>query len=198
VRGAIPSPDTRREDRGPGRRIAASLAIAFLSAGLLAQEPLPPNDPGGAFRFKSGIELVNVNATVSDASGRFVSGLDRDDFIVYEDGQPQPVTHFSAERVPVSLGIVLDTSGSMDGEKIKAAQRALDRFLYELLDPADEIFLYRFGDHPVLVQGWTTDRQLLARALGRIATNGGTAMYDAVAAAVSLAATAQNRKRRSS
>ena len=83
----------------------------------------------------------------------------------------------------------------MDGEKIKAAQRALDRFLYDLLDPHDEIFLYRFGDHPILVQGWTTDRQLLTRALGRIATNGGTAMYDAVADAISLATTAQNRKR---
>ena len=105
------------------------------------------------------------------------------------------MTHFSAERVPVSLGIVLDTSGSMDGEKIKAAQRALDRFLYDLLDPNDEIFLSRFGDHPILVQGWTTDRSVLTRALGRIATNGGTAMYDAVAQAISLVTTAQNRKR---
>ena len=157
--------------------------------------PSSPPDPDPGFRFKSGVELINVNATVSDSTGRFVPDLRQEDFIVYEDGQPQSVTHFSAERVPVSLGIVLDTSGSMDGEKIKAAQRALDRFLYDLLDPNDEIFLYRFGDHPILVQGWTTDRQLLTRALGRIATNGGTAMYDAVAQALSLVATAQNRKR---
>ena len=95
----------------------------------------------------------------------------------------------------MSLGVVLDTSGSMDGDKIKAAQRAIDRFLYDLLDPNDEIFLYRFGDHPVLVQGWTTDRQLLTRALGRIAAVGGTAMYDAVAQALTLVSQAQHRKR---
>jgi Mg-chelatase subunit ChlD len=57
---------------------------------------------------------------------------------------PQEITHFSADRVPVSLGIVLDTSSSMSGEKMRAARRALERFLFELLDPADEIFLYRF------------------------------------------------------
>ena len=88
-------------------------------------------------------------------------GLHQDDFLVYEDDQPQTVTHFSAERVPVSLGIVLDTSGSMAGEKIEAARSALDRFLYELLDGDDEIFLYRFSDTPLLIQGWTSDRRLL-------------------------------------
>jgi VWFA-related protein len=176
--------------------MAVGLSVGLFIASLAAQQPpSSPQNPDPGFRFKSGVELVNVNATVSDTTGRFVAGLRQEDFIVYEDDQPQSVTHFSAERVPVSLGIVLDTSGSMDGEKIKAAQRALNRFLYELLDPNDEIFLYRFGDHPILVQEWTTDRQLLARALGRIATNGGTAMYDAVAEALALATTAQNRKR---
>jgi Ca-activated chloride channel family protein len=201
VPGAIRSSHSCRESCDRGRHIAAGLPVALLYAALLAgrgvaQQPLPsPQNPEPSFRFRSGVELVNVNATVSDASGRFVAGLRQEDFIVYEDDQPQAVMHFSAERVPVSLGIVLDTSGSMDGEKIKAAQRALNRFLYDLLDPNDEIFLYRFGDHPILVQGWTSDRQLLARGLGRIATNGGTAMYDAVAQALSLEATAQNRKK---
>jgi len=195
VPGAIRSPNVPVAHRGRGRP-AVGLAVAFLCAAVRAQQPLPsPQDPDPGFRFKSGVELINVNATVSDLTGRFVPGLRQEDFIVYEDGQPQSVTHFSAERVPVSLGIVLDTSGSMDGEKIKAAQRAIDRFLYELLDPNDEIFLYRFGDHPTLLQGWTSDRQLLTRALGRIAAVGGTAMYDAIAEAVALVTTAQNRKR---
>ena len=176
--------------------MAAGLSIALVSAGLAAQPPSSaPQNPDAGFRFKSGVELINVNVTVSDATGRFVAGLRQEDFIVYEDGQPQAVTHFSAERVPVSLGVVLDTSGSMDGDKIKAAQRALDRFLYDLLDPDDEIFVYRFGNHPVLVQGWTTDRQLLTRALGGIAAVGGTAMYDAVAQALTLVSQAQHRKR---
>jgi VWFA-related protein len=124
-----------------------------------------------------------------------VRGLRQDDFLVFEDDQPQAVTLFSAERVPVSLGLVLDTSGSMEGERIAAARRALDRFLEELLDPTDEVFLYRFSDRPVLVQGWTSDRHLLSESLGRLSANGSTAMLDAVAAAVHLVGTGQHRKK---
>ncbi len=90
---------------------------------------------------------------MSDASGRFVPNLKREDFAVYEDDQPQTITHFSAERVPVSLGIVLDTSGSMAGEKIQSARSALDRFLFDLLDEDDEMFLYRFSDDPAAAAG---------------------------------------------
>ena len=165
-----------------GTRTAGLFAIAIAGAlATVGAEQPPTTEPGDSFRFKSGVELINVTATVTDGSGRFVPGLRKEDFLVYEDDQPQAITHFSAERVPVSLGIVLDTSGSMAGEKMSAARAALDRFLYELLDPDDEIFLYRFSDFPTLLQGWTGDRQQLTRALGRISPNGGTAMYDAVA-----------------
>ena len=150
---------------------------------------------GGSFRFKTGVQLINVTASVSDVSGRFVRGLQKDDFTVYEDGQRQEVTHFSAERSPVSLGVVLDTSDSMDGEKMQAAKAALNRFLYDLLDPQDEIFLYTFDDDPRLVQGWTTDRQALSRSISRIRTDGATAMYDAVAEAVPLAASGRHQKK---
>ena len=154
----------------------------------------PPADEQG-FRFKSGVELINVTATVSDASGRFVSGLRQEDFLVYEDDQPVTITHFNSERVPVSLGIVVDTSGSMAGQKIEAARSALDRFLFELLDRDDEIFLYRFASVPMLLQDWTRDRNLLTRALNRLAANGGTAMYDAVSEALPMAQQGQNRKK---
>ncbi len=184
------------------RRSLFVFAIVFAalvaSAGGQTPQTPPPARPGAeepGFRFKSGVELINVTATVSDASGRFVSGLRQDDFLVYEDDQPVTVTHFNAERVPVSLGIALDTSGSMAGQKIEAAQSALDRFFFELLDRNDEIFLYRFSNTPVLLQGWTRDRQLLSRALGRIAPNGGTALYDAVSEAIPLTQRGQNRKK---
>jgi Ca-activated chloride channel homolog len=175
---------------------AALVAAAVVCAhGQQAQQPpaRPGEEPG--FRFRSGVELVNVTATVSDASGRFVPGLKAQDFVVYEDDQPVEITHFDSERVPVSLGIALDTSGSMAGDKIQEAQSALDRFLYELLDKQDEIFIYRFSNYPTLLQGWTTDRQMLTRALGRITANGGTAMYDTVAEAIPLAQQGQNRKK---
>ena len=172
-------------------------ACALVAVSLHGQQPAPqtPVKPDEGVRFKSGIELINVTATVSDANGRFVPGLRKEDFVVYEEDQPMEVTHFSAERVLVSLGIVLDTSGSMAGEKMSEARRALERFLYDLLDKQDEVFLYRFGNYPVLVQGWTIDRQPLARALERIAPSGGTAMYDTVAEAIPLAQQGQNRKK---
>jgi len=175
---------------------AASVLVALLVAMLATpRAEQPPARPDESFRFKSGVELINVTATVSDASGRFVSGLRQEDFRIYEDNQAQTVTHFSAERVPVSLGIVLDTSGSMAGEKMDAARAALDRFLYELLDRDDEMFLYRFSDTPALLQGWTSNRQQLTRALGRIDPTGGTAMYDGVAEAIPLAESGRNRKK---
>jgi len=147
------------------------------------------------FRFRSGVDLVNVTATVTDRNGRFVPGLRQEDFIVYEENQVQEITHFSNERVPVSLGIVLDTSGSMVGEKLTNALMAIDRFLTKLLSPDDEIFLYKFSNFPELVQDWTTDRQRLSRAIRRINAGGGTAMLDAIAESVPLAQTGQNRKR---
>jgi Ca-activated chloride channel family protein len=177
-------------------RLPSIVAVVLAAVATLgAQQPPAPAPNQDSFRFKSGVELVNVTATVSDSSGRFVPGLTKDDFMVYEDDVRQTVTQFSAERVPVSLGIALDTSGSMVGEKIEAARGALDRFLYDLLDDRDEIFVYRFSDAPVLLQGWTTDRQLVSRALGRISPNGGTALYDTVAEAVPMAGRGRNQKK---
>ncbi len=83
----------------------------------------------------------------------------------------------------------------MAGEKWDHAIEALNRFLLDLLQPQDEVFLYRFSNDPVLVQDWTTDRMLLSHVLGRIVPRGGTAMYDALAEAVPLADTGHNRKK---
>jgi VWFA-related protein len=171
--------------------LALVLATGFMSA---AGRQSPQTDTQGPPRFKSGVDLVNVTATVSDGAGRFVSGLRRDDFVMYEDDEPQTITQFSAERVPVSLGLALDTSGSMAGEKIRSAQSALSRFL-ALLDARDEMFLYRFSNEPVLLQGWTNDHQLLSQALTTVTPRGGTAMYDAVARSIGLVATGRHQKK---
>jgi VWFA-related protein len=148
-----------------------------------------------AFKFRTGVELINVTATVTDANGRFVPGLRKEDFRVYQDDQPQQITHFNSERVPVSLGIILDTSGSMAGEKMAAAKVALNRFLRDLLGPEDEVFLYRFDTSPELVHEWTTDRARVSEALNRIQPRGGTAMYDAVAEAIPLVQAGKHRKK---
>jgi hypothetical protein len=101
------------------RRFPIVLWLIAATGVLLSAQASAPQEPQ-SFKFRTGVELINVNATVTDQSGRFVSGLNKDDFRVFEDEQPQKVSHFSAERVPVSLGIVLDTSGSMDGDKMVA------------------------------------------------------------------------------
>ena len=171
----------------------ATLVIASMALPLAQQSP--PSQDGDRFKFRTGVELINVAVTVTDASGRFISGLRQDDFVIYEDGVEQPVTHFSNERVPVSLGLVVDTSGSMAGEKWDNARNALDRFLLELLGPDDEVFLYQFDSDPFLLENWTTDRPRLSRAIHRIVPRGGTAMYDTLAEAVPLADSGQNRKK---
>ena len=168
--------------------IVAAALIALVGSSLLAQEQ-------GGFKFKSGVELINVTATVTDRSGRFYSRLRKEDFLVYEDNKPVEITHFSAERTPVSLGIVVDTSGSMAGEKWSQAVSSIDRFFRMMTDELDEFFLYRFSASADLVADWTTDRDRLAMSLGRIHPNGGTAMYDAAAEAVPMAQSGQNRKK---
>ena len=162
------------------RSLIAVVLAASAAATLAAQ-----NQEG--FTFRSGVELINVTTTVTDEDGRFVSGLRKEDFTVYEDGARQEVTQFSNERVPVSLGIVLDTSGSMTPDKMSAARSAIDRFVYDLLGKDDELFFMEFANRPDLVQDWTTDRRAISRAVARVNAAGGTAMYDAIADAVPLA-----------
>ncbi len=177
-----------------GARWLVPIAVATVL--LLSGRPHAQERPAGqGFSFKTGVDLVNVSVTVTDANGRFVTGLKRDDFAVYEDGELQQISQFDAERVPVSLGIALDTSGSMIGEKIVAAQAALNRFLFDLLGPQDEVFLYRFDSRPDLVQSWTRDRGEVSRALGAVKPVGGTAIYDTVAEAIPMAQRGSNRKK---
>jgi Ca-activated chloride channel family protein len=172
--------------------VACSVAVLVGIVSLGARQAEPRQE---SFRFRTGVELINVNATVTDASGRFVSGLRKDDFQLFEDGVRQEITHFNSDRVPVSLGIALDTSGSMNGEKMLAAREALERFLFDLLGPDDEVFLYRFDSTVELVNGWTKDRGRLRSALGRLSPRGGTAMYDAISEAIPLAQTGRHKKR---
>jgi VWFA-related protein len=181
--------------KGPAVLAVVALLVASLHGQQPPTSPPPAQNPESGFRFRSGVELINVTVTVLDSNGRFVSGLRKDDFIVSEDDQPQTVTHFSSDRVPVSLGIALDTSQSMAGEKMQEAKSSLDRFFYELFGPEDEFFIYRFSDDPLLLQNWTSDRNVLSRALRGVIPMGRTALFDAVADAVPLVQKGHNRKK---
>jgi Ca-activated chloride channel family protein len=177
----------------PGlRRHFAAGTLAALATTCWFVAAMPAQETA---RFTSGVELVNVTATVTDNDGRFVDSLKKEDFSVFENGKSQEVSHFSAGKVPVSLGIALDASASMTPEKMSAARSAIDRFLFELLDAQDEIFFMKFSSEPRLVQEWTTDRAAISRAVEKVEPSGGTAIYDAVAHALPVAAGGQHRKK---
>jgi VWFA-related protein len=140
------------------------------------------------------VRLVNVIATVTDGRGRSVANLSAADFTLEEDGKQQEITHFSQDQnVPVSVGILLDTSGSMD-RKIRTAIEAVERFARRI-HPDDEIFLMTFSGRPVLRQEFTDDRAKLSRALRFVNATGGTALYDGMSQALNKIKSGRHSKR---
>lgn len=170
------------------------LALAAVPVAALVLLGLPVRAQEG-FKFKTGVELISVTATVTGRDGRFLSGLRKDDFKIYDNDSAQTITHFSSDRVPVSLGILLDASGSMADDKMASARRAITRFVTDLLDDEDELFFMEFNDRVVLRQDWTRDRRAIIRAVGNVNPVGGTAMYDAIAEALPVAAGGQHSKK---
>jgi Ca-activated chloride channel family protein len=131
------------------------------------------------------VDLVVVHTTVQDKSGHFVSGLKKEDFRIYEDGVEQTITLFSQEDVPVTLGIVIDTSGSMRN-KIDNVNRAALAFI-KASNPQDEVFLIGFNDQVELLEDYTSDIEAITDSLDNIIVAGGTALYDAIHLAVEKA-----------
>ena len=136
--------------------------------------------------FRSSVELTSITATVLDGEGRLVTDLPLDAFEVYEDGELQRVTHFTRDRVPISLGVLLDISDSMFGRRIADARVAVERFLTGLIEPADEFSILAFNHAPRLVTGWTRGRAEVHEMLEGLRPSGGTAAYDAIVAALPL------------
>lgn len=136
--------------------------------------------------FRSGVETVLVTVTVTDANGRLITGLTKGEFEVYEDGQRQPITQFTDQRVPVALGVLLDISDSMFGQPIVDARGALDRFVGDLLQPEDEAFVATFNHLPRILEMWTRPTSTLKGRLDGVRPTGGTAIYDALVATARL------------
>jgi Ca-activated chloride channel homolog len=140
------------------------------------------------------VRLVNIIATVTDDYGRYIGNLTADDFLVQEDGAPQKISHFSQDHdVPVSVGIVLDTSGSME-RKIRTAVDAVDRFIRRT-NEEDEMFLMTFSSEPLVRQDFTNDRNRLSQSLRKMWVTGGTALYDAVNQAIDKVQLGRHEKR---
>jgi Ca-activated chloride channel homolog len=136
--------------------------------------------------FRSKVELISVTATVMDDAGKLVTDLPREAFEVFEDGEPRKVSQFTHERVPVSLALLLDISDSMWGQRIIDAREAVAQFLFERLNPADEYCVLAFNHAPRVLTTWTTTPMDVRSRLDALKPSGGTAIYDALMAAMPL------------
>ncbi len=167
------------------RALVPRPALVFALAAAAATQLLAQNPTVKDTRtFESGVEITSVTATVTDKAGHPLAGLPREAFEVFEDGVAQTITQFTNDRVPIGLGVLLDSSDSMFGKRIEDARAAVDRFLFDLLDPADEFFLMAFNHRPKALTGWTRDREDVVRALAGLRPSGGTAIYDAIVEAL--------------
>ena len=144
------------------------------------QTPSPVAKEGGDFVIKKQVQEVVVHATVVDKSQRMVTDLDRAAFKIFEDGQPQSITSFRHEDIPVAMGIVIDNSGSMREKREKVNKAALN--LVRSSNPEDQVFVVNFNDEYFLDQDFTSDINKLREALEKVEARGGTALYDAVVA----------------
>jgi len=132
----------------------------------------------GQFIFRQSADEVVLNATVVDQGLHLVDNLDKSAFQVFEDGAPQTILGFKHEDIPVSLGILIDSSGSMYNKVAAVRTAALD--LIKASNASDETFIVNFSDEAFIDQDLTSDVSKLRDALNRFNPAGGTAIYDAV------------------
>jgi VWFA-related protein len=162
----------------------AALALTIIACPAAFGQPPKAAEAGTVFRAET--RLVVCHTTVTDKDGRLVTSLPKEAFHVMEDGVPQEITVFKSEDIPVSIGLIVDNSGSMRDKRARVEAAALA--LVKDSNPEDEVFIVNFNDEAFLVtppgQDFTSDTKELERLLKTIDSRGGTAMRDAVRMAI--------------
>src|SRR6058998_310937 len=145
-----------------------------------AQPQTPPTDPQDPrFKLNVEVELVNITATVLDEQGKYMDGLKLDDFQVFEDGEEQKISFFSHDvRVPISVGVLIDSSGSMRHKLQQALQTVREIAL--ALSPQDEMFVISFDSDVNVRHHFTANMQQIQRSMRDVKPGGETAAYDAI------------------
>jgi Ca-activated chloride channel family protein len=164
------------------RGVSTAVIVFLLGFALIAQEPT----------FKSGTRIVPIVATVTDATGRLVPGLEKDDFTILDNGKPQEVTFFLSEAQPFSVVVMLDFSGSMT-MNLDLLKAAAEQFLLRML-PADKGQVGSFSDKIQLSGTFTSDRDDLIGALDDLQYGNPTRLYDAVNESMAALRPVQGRK----
>ena len=147
--------------------IVAIVAAAVDGSGAQEQGP-----------FRVGVDLVSISVSVTDQGHRYVGDLNRDDFVVTENGVPQELSFFARTGVPLALALLIDTSSSMQSA-LDTAQEAAIGFVRQLA-PADVASVISFASGVEIVQEFTSDGVALQNAIRRTRANGSTALYNAV------------------
>lgn len=164
--------------------LRSNLLIAFAAAALLrAQTPPPAQDETPTFSLDT--KLVVLHASVVDKNGKLVTNIPQSGFKVFENNVEQPLKIFNREDVPVSMGIIIDNSGSMREKRPKVAAAALE--LVKASNPQDEVFIVDFNDVAYLDAPFTNNLKKLEQVLDKIDTRGGTAMRDAISMSIDYA-----------
>jgi VWFA-related protein len=158
-------------DRDP---VASPDAVPATSSGQISR------GEHGRFTLRQDVDEVVLNASVFDARGQLVTTLTKNDFQVFEDGVPQTIAAFRHEDIPVSIGILVDNSGSMSDKREAVNQAAID--LVRTSNPQDEDFVVNFSEEAYIDADFTSDIRKLEDGLSHIDSKGGTALYDAVIA----------------
>src|SRR5271155_2264172 len=185
----------------------ACAVLGFLASGLLAApsraQQAPPGPavppPTDSFKIKRGqpirteTQITLVGASVTDPLGRLVTGLQQENFRVFEDGVEQEIVRFSSEDVPVSIGVIFDMSGSM-ADKIDKSREAAVQF-FRTANPQDEFFLVNFNDRAQLISPFTESVDDLQNRLMYTGAHGLTALYDGVYLGLSQMRGAHNAKK---
>jgi len=149
------------------------------------QTPQPVQDDGATFTLDT--KLVVLHASVLDKNGKLVTNIPQSAFKVFENNVEQPLKIFNREDVPVSMGIIIDNSGSMREKRPKVAAAALE--LIKESNPQDEVFIVDFNDVAYLDAPFTNNLKKLEQVLDKIDTRGGTAMRDAISMSIDYAKT---------
>jgi Ca-activated chloride channel homolog len=198
--------------------LSGSVALAFVAVTLAASEDkpraaqeLPPTDrvnieprvkppqdqTEGQDRREPSIrvetQLVLINVTVTDPMNRFVTGLEKEHFQLFEDKKPQEISQFSSEDAPLSVGLVFDASGSMGSKLSKSRQAAAQ--LFKTANPEDEFFLIHFNDRPELIVPFTSNTEEIQNRLTFTQAKGRTALLDGVYMAMNHMKKARNPRK---
>jgi Ca-activated chloride channel family protein len=179
-----------------------SALCLFMLAPIRAQEQQGPEKPashkpaspkGSAPQIRMDVNIVLVNVTVTDPYNRLVTGLEKDNFRVFEDGNEQEVAYFSSEDVPTSIGVIFDMSGSMSDKASKSREAAVEFF--KTANPQDEFSLITFNDRAELTSRFTASVEDLQTRMMYTAAHGRTALLDGIYLGLTQMKSAHNAKR---